>query len=48
MQEPDFVKNQVLNDLEQKEKDTTSPVKLKGRHISCLCLFCRFICILRR
>ena len=41
-------KNQVLNDLEQKEKDTTTPVYLKGRQNSCLCLFSRFICILWR
>ena len=26
MQEPDFFKTQVLNDLEQKEKDNISPV----------------------
>ena len=41
-------KHQVLNDLEQTEKDNTSPVLLKGRQNSCLCLFCRFICILWR
>ena len=41
-------KNQVLNDLEQKVKDSTSPGKIHDYVVFLSLCFCCFICILWR